>query len=215
MAPLFAACTRGFLSLALGGLLCREAAAQHPAGAETANRLLERSAARVSQRPELRGRVSADFDRDSLSIYTLRGLRRAEDSTVVGWFAGFSEAVNLIEGPECASIASAPPNPGGIVRFAALVDSARVDHWLNTWEDAATAAFVGLKRPPVSDSAMVMILFGMVAGLERQADSLAGPEHECRKLHLFLESVLALPWQERVTVFRGLSEQLSGSKKKH
>lgn len=200
------------VALALAPVLPCRARAQQSSADAIANRMLDRSAERVRNRPELVGRLSAGFNQDSLSVYALRGLRSAEDSTLLGWFAGLSNAVNLLDAPMCAGMTAAPPSPRAIIQLVARSDSAVVDHWLSTWEDAASAAFTGVKRPPVPDSAMVIILFGMVADLNKQADSL-GEGQECRKLHAFLDYALALPWQDRVTVFRGFSEQIAGKKK--
>ena len=62
-----------------------------PAGEAIMERMLDRLAARLRQRSDLRDRLSPAFDKDSVGHYGLKGLSRSEDSTVIGWFTGFAE----------------------------------------------------------------------------------------------------------------------------
>ncbi|MEO8294296.1 MAG: hypothetical protein ABI613_02195 [Gemmatimonadota bacterium] len=187
--------------------------AQQSPGQTMADRMLARSAIRVRQRPELSGRVNRSFNRDSLWVHTLRGLRRSDDSTLTGWFKGFAVLLEGVNAEGCNRLAGGRPDPRRVTAFVATADSAALEQWLQLWESAAVASYIGAKRPPVPDEAMLSILFGMMADLARETpDSVPASDQECWRLRSFFRHAEQLSPEDQVVVYRSIGEQMTSKK---
>lgn len=190
-----------------------------PPGEAIMERMLDRLAARLRQRSDLRDRLSPEFDKDSVGHYGLKGLSRSEDSTVIAWFTGFAEMLQVIDGPSCKALVAGPPSASRIARAVSNQDSLAVARWLIHWETATLAWYLAPERPPIDDEAMMGAIFKLIAELPDGALTVStgspkkkkkpSAEQECRSMRDFFASAVAMAEPERTTLLRGLVEKMA------
>jgi hypothetical protein len=205
--------SRWIIPLTVSLLIGTPGQAQETAGHAMVHRMMSRSAERVRHRSELAGRVDETFDRDSLRLRVLSGLRRSADSTVQAWFTHFSVLMNGLDRESCNSLAAGRPDPRAIVAYVGTKDSVALQVWLTDWEEAAVASYVGYKHPPIPDDAMLAILFGMMGDIARESvDSVPENDRECWRLRAFFHQVVRLAPEQQLVVYRSIVEQMMSKK---
>ena len=183
------------------------------------SRALDRAVVRINTRADLSGHREAGFNRDSFDVRAMSGLSRTSDSTLVGWFTGFSRYVEGIDSIECQTLMKEEPSGSSIAAVASSMDSASVESWVGLWEKAVVAAYLDPVQPKVDDEEMMEAIFTLIGKLNdgqvtfsskpnRKPAKPSTPAQECRTMRQFFTEALALPDPMRMTLFRGLAQSM-------
>jgi hypothetical protein len=201
------------VSSAFGSAIHPDAQAQTPT---TLERALDRAVLRVTARPDLQNHRGGGFDRDSFDVEAFRGLGKAEDSTVIGWFTGFSTYINGTDSSACHDLITGEPTGSMLARQHSVMDSAAVELWVTHWENAVVASFLAPERPPANEEDMMVALFALLAklpeaemGFSRKPSDKPrkmSSEAECRTMRQFFTQALQMEEPTKMTLLRGLAQ---------
>lgn len=193
------------------------AAAQTPA--TTLERSLDRALLRVHSRSDLQNHLGAGFDRDSFDVRAFKGLRRADDSTIVGWFTGFTAFLNGTADSTCEQLSRLEPTGTALAAVPSTMDSVAIESWMTHWERAVAASFLAGERSPVNEEEVMMALLSLIvklpgARVESNAKPASKPPKpdartECETMRQFFNEALRLEEPVRMTLFRGLADTMN------
>jgi hypothetical protein len=209
--PRFLLCT--LLCLAGSG---RAAEAWSQASESPLDRALNRAVTRINRRADLQAHRPPGFDRDSLDTAVFLGLGKAEDSTIFGWFTGFSTYINGTDSTACLDLTKGEPTGSALATHRSTMDSSAIERWMVDWESAVVASYLAAPRPPVNEEEMMMAVFALIAKLPETEISLnrkptnkprkLSAEAECRTMRDFFGHALQLEEPTRMTLLRGLAQ---------
>ena len=180
------------------------------------SRALDRAVARINTRSDLAGHRGARFNRDSLDVRVMSGLGRTSDSTLIGWFSGFSVFVNGTDSLTCHDLMKEEPTASRLAAVSSTMDSAAVEGWVKDWEAAVVASYLSPPHPPVDDEAMMVAIFTLIAKLPEAQANLnrkpggkppkpRTPASECNTMRQFFAEALTMEDPTRMTLLRGLA----------
>lgn len=222
---------RSLLVATLVSVLCETALpatgwaqAQAPQADTRLGRALDRAVLRVQSRSDLRDFRGAGFNRDSFNLEAFKGLGKAEDSTIVGWFTGFNEFIGGVDSTACGNLTRNDPTGTLLATIPSSMDSAGVERWVVHWETAVAASFLASEPPPANEEEMMVAMFALIAKLPDTEVSVStrlsdkptkpNPQRECRMMRGFLAEALVLEEPTRMTLLRGIASMLDGKKSK-
>jgi hypothetical protein len=179
-------------------------------------RALDQAVARINTRSDLAGHRVGAFNRDSLDARVMSGLGRTSDSTLIGWFTGFSVFVNGTDSLTCHDLMKEAPTASRLAAVRSTMDSAAVEGWVKDWEAAVVASYLSPPHPPVDDEAMMVAVFTLIARLPEAQANLnrkpggkppkpTTPASECGTMRQFFAEALTLEDPTRMTLLRGLA----------
>jgi hypothetical protein len=193
------------------------AAAQTPE--TTLKRALDRAVLRVNSRSDLQNHLGPGFDRDSFDVRAFKGLRRADDSTVLGWFTGFATFLNGTDDGTCEQLSRLEPTGTALAAVPSMMDSTAIEDWMTHWEHAVAASFLAEARPPVNEEEVMMALLALMVKLPgAQVESNAKPSSkprkpdgrtECGTMREFFNQAIRMDDPVRMTLFRGLADTMN------
>lgn len=196
--------------------------AQVPQGGTTLARALDRAVVRVRTRSDLKNYRGAGFNRDSFDVEAFKGLGKAEDSTIVGWFTGFADFIGGIDSTACGEMTANDPTGALLATIPSSMDSVQVERWVRHWETAVAASFLAVERPPANEAEMMEAMFALIAKLPDTEISVSSkpsdkpkkpnPQRECRMMRGFFAEALVMEEPTRMTLLRGLADMMDEKK---
>lgn len=179
---------------------------------------LDRAVLRVNSREDLRNHRQAGFNRDSFDVHAFRGLGKADDSTVAGWFSGFSAFIGGTDSAACGQLVKMEPTGTALAAVPSTMDSVAVEDWVKTWESAVAASYLAPERAPPDQDDLMMAMLGLLAQLPHSEvvfnakpnskPSKPNPQQECSTMREFFHQALLLKEPARMTLLRGLAQML-------
>lgn len=185
-------------------------------------RAFDRAVVRIQSRADLREHRGEIFDRDSFSVQAFEGLARLDDSTLVGWFSGFSTFVGSTDSTGCHELITGEPTGTRLATMSSTMDSVALEAWVRQWESAVVASYLAPAGPAVSDEDMMVAIFTLIARLPQVKENLArkpsskpvkmSEAEECGSMKDFFSEALKLEAPIRMNLFRGLAAALNDQK---
>lgn len=197
--------------------------AQATPGSTRLGRALDRAVLRVQNRSDLGNYRGAGFNRDSFDVEAFKGLGKADDSTIVGWFTGFNDFIGGVDSTACGDLTRNDPTGTLLATIPSSMDSAAVERWVKHWETAVAASFLAAEPPPPNEEEMMVAMFALIAKLPDTEISMNtrpsdkpkknNPLRECRMMRGFFAEALVLEEPTRMTLLRGLALMMDEKKK--
>jgi hypothetical protein len=212
---------RRHIALCLAALAGAPLAAQAQLPETPFSRALDRAVVRIQERSDLRQHRGSAFDRDSFDVQAFKGLGKAEDSTLIGWFDGFSTYIAGTDSAGCHELIEGEPTGATLAAMSSTMDSVAMERWTRHWETAVAASWLEAAHPPVNDEEMMAALFSLIArlpdatglgGKPTSKPRKMGEAAECRMMRTFFVEALRLEEPTRMTLLRGLAMVLNDRK---